>query len=66
MIILCESTRVLFKVHPYFKYKLLDVMPNKYANYLPEDAKKKGLTLEDLNMPKITIDDFKTEFRCFS
>ena len=43
MIILCESTRVLFKVHPYFKYKLLDVMPNKYANYLPEDAKKKGL-----------------------
>lgn len=61
MIILCESTRVSFKVHSYFRNKLLYGMPNDYANYLPEDAKKRGITVDDLNKPKITISDFKTE-----
>ena len=36
-------------------------MPNKYATYLPEDAKKRGFTEKDINIPKITIEGMTTE-----
>ena len=66
MIILCESTRISFKVHSYFRNKLLYGIENKYATFLTPDAKKRGITEKDLNIPKITIADFSTEIKRYS
>ena len=65
MIILCESTRVSFKVHSYVRNKLLYGLPNKFATYLPDEAKKRGITEKDINSPKITIEDLSTEAKRF-
>jgi sterol O-acyltransferase len=68
MILMCEHARLMMKTHSYLRNKLLyGIKENiKYAEYLPDIAKKKGLTVKDLNNPEISIGDFETEISRFT
>jgi sterol O-acyltransferase len=56
----CEMARFSMKQHAYIREKLLFGMKgNPYADYVPNWIR--GFTLEELNIPNITISDTKTE-----
>ena len=68
MILMCEHSRLMMKTHSYLRNKLLYGIPanREFAVYLPNMAIKKGLTVEDLNIPEITIEGFDIEIRRFT
>ena len=58
------------KFHAYMRDKLLFGRPEnevarRYAHFIPERSRKAGATIEDLKLPKITIDDPFTELGRF-
>ena len=65
-IITCEMVRMSLKMHSYLREKLLfGNGDNEYARFIPESLVKKGVTLEYLTLPEITIKDIPTEFHRF-
>ena len=44
-----ETTRIVMKMHSYFRHKLLYGTDNEYKEYLPKACKAKNMTIEDLN-----------------
>ncbi|OMJ80657.1 hypothetical protein SteCoe_19034 [Stentor coeruleus] len=63
-IITCEFSRMFMKTHSYLREKLLFANgENEWATYIPDGLKKKGVTLESLNLPVMDIKDLNTEFR---
>ena len=56
--------RMSLKMHSYLREKLLFANgKNEYASFIPESLLKKGVTLEYLNIPNITISDIHTEYQ---
>ena len=54
------------KMHSYLREKLLFANgENEFATFIPESLKKKGVTLEYLNIPNIAIKDMHTEYKQF-
>ena len=52
-----EMARVTMKVHAYFREKIINGV-NKdgyYATFIPDWAIKAGITIEDLDQPKIEV-----------
>lgn len=66
MILTCEMARFSMKMHAYFREKLLHCTPNQYKTFVPNFAKKKGVTFEDLNMPDINMGSLFTEIKRFN
>lgn len=65
-IITMEMARISMKMHSYFREKMLFGIPNNhYALYIPPSLKSKGITIEDLHLPLITIEDEFTELKRF-
>ena len=55
--------RMSLKIHSYLREKLLfGNGKNEYSEFFPESLKKKGVTLDCLNIPVITIENLNTEF----
>lgn len=69
MIILCECTRMMMKIHSYLRTKMLYGWgENRYKNFLPEFVKDKiiGNGNAQLNLPEISIEDSGTEVQRFT
>ena len=62
----CESARMSMKTHAYIRDKLMfgrkdNIKAREYAEFMPEYCKKLGVTVEDLNLPDITIESTYVE-----
>lgn len=66
LILQCEMARFAMKIHAYYREKLLYGRENKYRYFVPEFASKRGVTLQDMSIPNITIDSIFTELRRFN
>lgn len=58
LIVSVEMARISMKVHAYLREKVVNVVKkdNDIATFIPEWARKMGQTVEDLDMPIITIE----------
>jgi len=66
LVVTCEMARMSMTMHSYLREKLLfGNGPNEYATYIHPSMAKKGITVENLNIPKITIEDPITELKRF-
>jgi hypothetical protein len=67
MIVSCEMARMSMKMHAYFREKISigTGIHDDFAKFIPNWAKKRGITENDLDLPKITIEDFGTEIKRF-
>jgi hypothetical protein len=67
MIVSCEMARMSMKMHAYFREKLIigTGRMDDLAKFIPTFASKRGITENDLDIPKITIEDIGTEFKRF-
>lgn len=62
IVVTCEMSRMAMKMHSYLREKLLfGIKGNQYATWIPEDLKKRGITVADLNIPDITISNSRWE-----
>lgn len=64
MIVACEMARMSMKMHAYFREKLLfakEFHNEYYADFIPDWALKKGITVEDLDKPNINVGTFTQE-----
>lgn len=64
MILMCEQTRMIMKVHSYLREKMLygSGKFDEYAKFVPEWAAQRGVTLEEhVRPPHITIEDASKE-----
>lgn len=66
MVLTCEMARFSMKTHAYYREKLLHCTENEYKRFVPKFALKRGVTFEDLNMPKITCGSLYTEIKRFN
>jgi sterol O-acyltransferase len=69
MIVSSEMVRMSMKMHAYFREKMVFSKERKneaIANYIPDWAVKRGVTIEDLDKPEIDIRDFVTEIKRFT
>mmetsp|Transcript_17866 Transcript_17866/g.17593 ORF Transcript_17866/g.17593 Transcript_17866/m.17593 type:complete len:251 (+) Transcript_17866:716-1468(+) len=66
LILTCEMSRLIMKMHAYFREKLLHLTPNEYREFIPEFAKRKGVSYKDLNMPVIKKGSLSEEIRLFN
>lgn len=66
MILTCEMARLAMKTHAYYREKLLHCTDNPYIKFVPEFAKKRGVTVEQLNLPKIKLEGLCIEIRKFN
>jgi len=58
--------RMSMTMHSYLREKLLfGNGPNEYATFIPTKLAKKGITVENLTLPNITIEDPFTELKRF-
>jgi sterol O-acyltransferase len=61
-----EMARISMKMHSYFREKMLFGMgKNEYSHYIPPNLIQKGITIQDLTLPTITVEDEFTELRRF-
>lgn len=68
MIISCEMARMSMKIHAYFREKMVFAKSRKndaIANYIPDWAAKRGITIDDLDKPDIDIRGIGTELKRF-
>lgn len=66
MIVSCEMVRMSMKMHAYLREKLVLGRPDiECATFIPEWAKRKGVTIKDLDVPTITIGTLGTELKRF-
>lgn len=66
IVLTCEMARFAMKIHGYFREKMLHCTPNKYKEFIPKFAQKRGIKYEDLNMPNINMGGLFTELRRFN
>lgn len=67
LVVTCEMTRMCLKMHSYLREKLLFANgDNEYRNYIPEFLKKKGVTIQSINIPDLKIEDMSTEYCKFT
>lgn len=65
-VVTCEMARMSMKMHSYLREKLMfGNGPNDYATFIPDNLVKKGMTVENLYIPSITIEDLGTELKRF-
>jgi sterol O-acyltransferase len=67
LIIQIEMCRISMKIHSYFREKMLFSMGlGEYSTFIPENLKKRGVTIEDLNLPEMNVMDIWTEINRFT
>ena len=67
LIIQVEMCRISMKIHSYFREKMLFGMGyGEYSTFIPENLKKRGVTIKDLSLPEMNVMDIWTEIKRFT
>lgn len=67
MIVSCEMARISMKLHAYFREKMVNavVKDKSLTEFIPEWGHKLGITVEELDLPVITLECMQTELARF-